>query len=81
METNSFAKFDRVIATLFRIVVGETWVDEMVVVDPETGQVDWFVVTYVFSYIVLVDWTLLQVTVAVLPDNFVSGVPFAQLHH
>ena len=53
----------------------------MTVVDPEKGQVDWLVGAYVFSYIVLVDWTLLQVTVAVLLDNFVSDVPFGQLHH
>ena len=53
----------------------------MAVVDPETGQVDWLVGAYVFSYIVLVNWTLLQVTVAVLLDNFVSDVPFGQLHH
>ena len=72
-RAHSFAKFDRSIATLFRIAAGETWVDEMAVVDPETGQVDWLEGAYVFSYIVLINWTLLQVTVAVLIDNFVSG--------
>jgi hypothetical protein len=33
---------------------------------------DWVVAGYVFSFIVIVNWTLLQVSVAVLLDNFVS---------
>ena len=68
----NFGKFDRAVATMFRIAAGETWVDGMEVYNEELGTVNWVVGAYVFSFIVIVVWTLLQVTVAVLLDNFVS---------
>jgi hypothetical protein len=70
----SFGKFDRAVATMFRIAAGETWVDGLEVYNEELGTVNWLVGAYVFSFIVIVVWTLLQVTVAVLLDNFVSGL-------
>jgi hypothetical protein len=62
---DKFGKFDRSVTTLFRIAGGDTWVDGM-------EESDWVVAGYVFSFIVIVNWTLLQVSVAVLLDNFVS---------
>jgi hypothetical protein len=44
----------------------------MDVLDKESGQVDWGTGAFVFSFILVVNWTLLQVSVAVLLDNFVS---------
>jgi hypothetical protein len=69
----SFAKFDRAVCALLRIAAGETWVDGMDVIDAESGAVNWLIGGYIFSFILLVNWTLLQVSVAVLLDNFVSG--------
>ena len=68
----TFGKFDRSVSTLFRIAGGDTWVDGMDVLDAESGTVNWAVGVYVFSFILIVNWTLLQVSVAVLLDNFVS---------
>jgi hypothetical protein len=72
---DTFGKFDRAVSTLFRIAGGDTWVDGMDVLNAE-GSVNWAVGGYVFSFILIVNWTLLQVSVAVLLDNFVSGTQF-----
>jgi hypothetical protein len=50
---------------------GETWIDGVDVTD-EHGNINWALGAYVMIFTVLVNWTLLQVSVAVLLDNFVS---------
>jgi len=64
----SFGKLDRAVASLFRIAGGDTWIDNMDVLDKESGLVDWGIGAFVFSFILVVNWTLLQVSVAVLPS-------------
>ena len=59
----AFGELDRAIATLFRIAAGETWVPDMPVYDEKSGLVDWAVGCYVFSFVILVYWTLIQVLV------------------
>jgi len=41
--------------------------------DPVTGKMDWAVVLFIFSFIIVVVWGLVQVIVAVLLDNFISA--------
>jgi hypothetical protein len=65
---DSFGKLDRAVASLFRIAGGDTWIDNMDVLDKESGLVDWGMGAFVFSFILVVNWTLLQVSVAVLPS-------------
>jgi hypothetical protein len=40
----------------------------MDVLDKELGLVDWGIGAFVFSFILVVNWTLLQVSAAVLPS-------------
>jgi hypothetical protein len=50
---------------------GETWLDSLQRLNDD-GSLNYGPNLYIFSYIVLVVWVLLQVSVAVLLDNFVS---------
>lgn len=67
----AFGNLSRAIISLFRIAAGETWVEGMPVL-LESDEVDWALGGYIVSFIIVVNWTLLQVSVAVLLDNFVS---------
>jgi hypothetical protein len=62
----SFGSFDRALSSMFRLTAGETWIDELVPLDPETGAVNFGTSFFINSYIVIVVWILLQVSVAVL---------------
>jgi hypothetical protein len=62
----SFGSFDRALSSMFRLTAGETWIDELVLLDPETGLVNLGTALFIGSYIVIVVWILLQVSVAVL---------------
>lgn len=68
--------FSRAVVTLFRIAGGETWIgeppDEGMPIINDEGYVNWGTAAFVMSFIVIVNWTLLQVLVAVLLDNFVA---------
>jgi hypothetical protein len=57
----SFSRFDRALAALFRIAADDTWVEGVDVLD-ESGAVNWAIVGYVFSFVLIVNWTLLQVS-------------------
>ena len=59
------------IIALFRIAAGETWVESQDVSDGE-GNVNWGTGAFVMSFILIINWTLLQVGMAVLLDTFVS---------
>ena len=67
-----FGTFSRAIVTLFRIAAGETWIEGVPVLDND-GLVNWGVGGYIMSFTIIVNWTLLQVSVAVLLDNFVQS--------
>jgi hypothetical protein len=51
----SFLKFYRAFVCMFRIAAGETWVDELPVIN-EGGDLNLFL----FSFVLVVNWTLLQ---------------------
>jgi hypothetical protein len=56
---------------MFRIAAGETWVEGSPIIMHD-GTVDWPTAVFVMSFVIVVNWTLLQVSVAVLLDNFIS---------
>ncbi len=68
---DEFAAFDRAFFALVRLSGGETWLDSLQRWN-EDGTLNYGPNLYIFSYIVIVVWVLLQVSVAVLLDNFVS---------
>jgi len=57
--------FSRAVVTLFRIAGGETWIgeppDEGMPIINDEGFVNWGTAAFVMSFIVIVNWTLLQV--------------------
>jgi hypothetical protein len=55
----SFLKFDRAFVCMFRIAAGETWVDELPVVN-EGGDLNIAFAMFLFSFVLVVNWTLLQ---------------------
>ena len=71
-EPHLFGTFASAIMVMFQITAGESWIADMPATKDD-GQLDGPVIAYVCSYIVIVNWTLLQVSVAVLLDNFVAG--------
>ncbi len=68
---DQFGKFNRAFITLFRIAAGDTWVDTLPTLGPD-GDLVWKPALYVCSFIVCSVWIVLQVSVAVLLDNFVT---------
>ena len=68
---DEFARFDRAFFALVRLSGGETWLDSLQRLN-EDGSLNYGPHLYIFSYIIIVVWVLLQVSVAVLLDNFVS---------
>jgi hypothetical protein len=61
-----FGSFSRALTSMFRLTAGETWLDDLVAFDPDDGMINLTTVLFVDSYIVIVVWILLQVSVAVL---------------
>jgi hypothetical protein len=61
-----FSTFSHAMASMFRLTGGETWLDCLQQYNPDTGSVNIKENIFVFSYIVIVVWILLQVSVAVL---------------
>jgi len=58
--------------TMFLITAGEAWLPDLPAFS-ESGQMNAGVVVFCVSFIVIVNWTLLQVSVAILLDNFVTA--------
>ena len=69
LAPSTFGNLSLAIIELFRIAAGETWISGLSEADEE-GNVNWGVALYVMSFILICNWTLLQVSVAVLLDNF-----------
>jgi voltage-gated sodium channel len=57
---DDFGTLGRAMLTLFRIAAGETWVEGIPLLK-STGHVDWVFAFYIMSYILVVNWVLLQV--------------------
>ena len=71
---NNFDNFFRALSTMFRLTAGETWVDGLAAAD-ENGNPYFGTAFFIYSYIVIVVWILLQVSVAVLLVS--SPIPLA----
>jgi hypothetical protein len=54
-----FLKFDRAFVCMFRIAAGETWVGDLPVVD-DNGSLNVSIALFIFSFVLIVNWTLLQ---------------------
>jgi hypothetical protein len=77
----SFLKFDRAFVCMFRIAAGETWVDELPVVN-EDGNLNIAFASFLFSFVLIVNWTLLQarpVSQARIPPERTCGVQGRQM--
>jgi hypothetical protein len=68
---DEFGKFNRAFVTLFKIAAGDTWIDALPMLAPD-GDLEWKPALFTCSFIVLSVWIVLQVSVAVLLDNFVT---------
>ena len=79
-STYMFGSFTRAFCVMFRVVGGETWLGDPVTGDlpiipgdSDSDLVSPVPVIFVFSFMLFVNWVLLQVTVAVLLDNFIQA--------
>ncbi len=68
---DQFGRFNRAFVALFRIAAGDTWIDSLPALGPD-GETEWKPALFVCSFIVVSVWVVLQVSVAVLLDNFVT---------
>ncbi len=68
---DQFGMFNRAFVTLFRIAAGDTWIDSLPTLGPD-GNLEWKSALFICSFIVSSVWVVLQVSVAVLLDNFVT---------
>ncbi len=66
-----FGKFDQACITLFRVTSGGAWVDAIAI--NSAGGINHKGALFLVTYIFVVNWTLLQVSVAVLLDRFISS--------
>jgi hypothetical protein len=68
---DQFGRFNIAFVTLFRIAAGDTWVESLPTLGPD-GSLEWKPALFISSFIVVSVWVVLQVSVAVLLDNFVT---------
>lgn len=59
-ESEEFSTFMRALLALFKLVVGEPWV-ETIPAFGDDGSLNHAICLYVVSYVLVVTWTLLQV--------------------
>ena len=71
LAPEEFGKFDSACITLFRVTSGGTWVDAITF--NSAGDINHRGAIFIVTYIFVVNWTLLQVSVAVLLDRFISS--------
>jgi hypothetical protein len=57
----AFGSFDRAFLSVFRLAAGETWVDTMEIINPDTGALNAPFAAFVMSYFIIVNCVLLQV--------------------
>jgi hypothetical protein len=69
---DDFLHFDRSFLALFRVIAGETWIDSLPMFN-EDGGMNTIGFLFILSFVVINNWTLLQVSVAVLLDRFISA--------
>ena len=55
-----FGNLSLAIISMFRIAAGETWIDGIPIAN-EDSNVDWATGAFVISFVLIVNWTLIQV--------------------
>ena len=65
--------------TLFRVAAGEPFFSDTFPMRQSDGTTNYGAVLFFISYVLLVNWTLLQACVAVLVDNFISSSAQSQV--
>jgi hypothetical protein len=60
ISPETFGKFNRAFVTMFRLTAGETWIDTVPAV-LESGDLNHGFAAFIFSYIILNVWLVLQV--------------------
>ena len=68
---DQFGRFNCAFVALFKIAAGDTWIDTLPTLGPD-GELEWQSALFICSFIVISVWVVLQVSVAVLLDNFVT---------
>ena len=66
-----FGVFDRAFVTLFQITCGMTWVQYIPMIQSD-GTINGTLTTYIISFVIIINWVILQVTVAILLESFVT---------
>ena len=66
-----FGVFARAFITLFQISCGMTWPQYIPMID-SNGHTNSTVAIYIMTFVILIDWVILQITVAILLESFVS---------
>ena len=69
---DDFGVFMRSFITMFRVASGDPWPESLVLV-LEDGEMNWTACAYMCSFIVIACWISLEVSVAVLLENFVAA--------
>ncbi len=62
----------RAFVTMFRVASGDPWPASLVLV-LEDGEMNWTACAYMCTFIVIACWISLEVSVAVLIENFVAA--------
>ncbi len=70
LSPSEFCSFDRAFVALFRISAGDAWIDSLPYVNDD-GSTNLGAVFFLDSFILVVNWTLLPITLAILVNNFV----------
>ena len=60
MAPSSFGRFNRAFVSMFRIAAGETWIEELPILD-SAGDIFWKSSLFIFSFVILNVWVVLQV--------------------
>ena len=60
---DDFGNLSRGLVAMFRIAAGETWIEGVPMLRDD-DSVDWATGVFVMSFVIIVNWTLLQVSVA-----------------
>ena len=67
-----FGVFMRAFITVFKVASGDPWPESLVLV-LEDGEMNWTACAYMCSFILIACWISLEVSVAVLLENFVAA--------
>uniref|UniRef100_A0A6U5BNI5 EF-hand domain-containing protein n=1 Tax=Hemiselmis andersenii TaxID=464988 RepID=A0A6U5BNI5_HEMAN len=71
-DPENFGTFSRTMYTLWYAVAFSTWRNDLPIWD-EQGNINWGILLYLVSMVVILMWVTLQIVVAVLLDNFVGA--------